>query len=114
MYKAHAQVHNWSDKIAKQQLLLSVDPKICSTLKSAVADWGAVKLEEALKLWNKRIVPASVVSYAVLQLSGLEQRMDEDIITYFTRGEELYKQAQPVDKIVLKMTNNLCCAWSTG
>ena len=40
----------------------------------------------------------SVVSYAVLQLLGLEQRMDEDIITYFTRGEELYKQVQPVDR----------------
>ena len=65
IYKAHAQVHNWSDKVAKQQLLLSVDPK------SAVADWGAVDLEEALKLWDKRIVPASVVSYAVLQLSRL-------------------------------------------
>ena len=117
MYKAHAQVHSWSDKVAKQQLLLSVDPKIYSTLKSAVADWGAVNLEEALKLWDKRIVPASIVSYAVLQLSGLEQRMDEDIITYFTRREELYKQAQPVDRpqnspendkqFVLRLVNGL-------
>ena len=59
----------------------------------------------------------SVVSYAVLQLLGLEQRMDEDIITYFTRGEELYKQAQPVDRpqnspendeqFVLRLVNGL-------
>ena len=27
MYKAHAKVHNWSDEVAKQQLLLSVSPK---------------------------------------------------------------------------------------
>ena len=38
MYKAHARVHKWSDKVAKQKLLLSVSPKIYSTLKSAVTD----------------------------------------------------------------------------
>ena len=38
MCKAHAKVHNWSDEVAKQQLLLSVSPKIYSTLKSAVSD----------------------------------------------------------------------------
>ena len=117
MYKAHAQVHRWSENVAKQQLLLSVDPKIYSTLKSAVPDWSVGTLEDALQLWDKRIVPASIVSYAVLQLSGLEQRMDEDIITYFTRREELYKQAQPVDRpqnspendkqFVLRLVNGL-------
>ena len=49
IYKAHAQVHSWSDKVAKQQLLLSVDPKIYSTLKSTVADWDAVNLETGAK-----------------------------------------------------------------
>ena len=68
-------------------------------------------------MWDKRIVPASIVSYAVLQLSGLEQRMEEDTIGYFTRGEELYKQAQPVDRpqtspesdeqFVLRLVNRL-------
>ena len=98
MYKAHARVHNWSDEVAKHQLLLSVSPKIYSTLKSAVSDWDKVTLEEALIKWDKRIVPASVVSFAVLQLSGLTQNLDEDIPSYLTRGEELYKQAQPVDQ----------------
>ena len=98
MYKAHARVHNWSDEVAKHQLLLSVSPKIYSTLKSAVSDWDQVTLEEALIKWDKRIVPASVVSFAVLQLSGLTQNLDEDIPAYLTRGEELYKQAQPVDQ----------------
>ena len=98
MYKAHARVHNWSDEVAKHQLLLSVSPKIYSTLKSAVSDWDQVTLEEALIKWDKRIVPASVVSFAVLQLSGLTQNLDEDIPSYLTRGEELYKQAQPVDQ----------------
>ena len=117
MYKAHAQVHKWSESVAKQQLLLSVDPKIYSTLKSAVPDWSVGTLEEALTLWDKRIVPASVISYAVLQLSGLEQKMEEDTISYFTRGEELYKQAQPVDRpqaspetdeqFVLRLVNGL-------
>ena len=93
-----------------------MDPKIYSTLKSAVEDWGAVNLEEALKLWDKRIVPASVVSYAVLQLSGLEQRMDEDIITYFTRGESYTNKPNQLTlhKIALKMTNNSCYDWSMG
>ena len=89
MYNAQAKVHNWSDEVAKQELLLSVSPKIYSTLKSAVSDWNRVTLEEALQLWDKRIVPASVVFYAVLQLSGLAHKMEEDIPSYHTRGEEL-------------------------
>ena len=32
MYKAHARVHNWSDEVAKHQLLLSVSPKILSLI----------------------------------------------------------------------------------
>ena len=75
-----------------------MSPRIYSTLKSAVTDWNKVNWEGSLKLWDKCIVPASVVSFGVLQLSGLAKKLDEDIPSYFTRGEELYKQAQPVDQ----------------
>ena len=74
-----------------------MSPKIYSTLKSTVTDWSRVTLKEALN-YGTNALSWLIVSFAVLQLSGLAQKMDEDIPSYFTRGEELYKQAQTIEQ----------------
>jgi hypothetical protein len=93
----HSKTHKWSEEISKQQLLLSVNSTIHSTLKMAVPNWDACALEDILKAWDKRICPDSVASLAVMHLSGLQQNLNEDTIAYLTRGHELYVRARLPD-----------------
>ena len=90
----HSKTHKWTEEISKQQLLLSVNSTIHSTLKMAVPNWNAASLNDILKAWDKRICPDSVASLAVMHLSGLQQNLNEDTIAYLTRGHELYVRAR--------------------
>ena len=90
----HSKTHKWSEEVSKQQLLLSVHSTIHSTLKMAVPNWDTSPLNDILKAWDKRICPDSVASLAVMHLSGLQQNLNEDTISYLTRGHELYVRAR--------------------
>ena len=91
--KSHATVHDWDEDTKKAQLMLSVAPKIHGPLRLAVPNWEATTFDEILNLWEKRIIPETMIQLAVMHLSSLSQKLEESYEDYLCRAQDLFVRA---------------------
>ena len=91
--KSHATVHDWDEDTKKAQLMLSVAPKIHGPLRLAVPKWETTTFDEILNLWEKRIIPETMIQLAVMHLSSLSQKLEESYDDYLCRAQDLFVRA---------------------
>ena len=91
--KSHATVHDWDEATKKAQLMLSVAPKIHGPLRLAVPNWETATFDEILTLWEKRIIPETMIQLAVMHLSSLSQKLEESYDDYLCRAQDLFVRA---------------------